>query len=191
MNSYLHQPKKFPAPIDLDDYYILREQQDKDLPDFFRYYSDPAVNQYILAEIPANLEDARHEFYYWKNVFYRNDGIYFAITTKHDDRMIGTIGLTSYNSYNNRIELSYDMAQEFWRKGIMTKAVQAVLKYGFTILNVNRIEAVTSIYNEASVRLLEKCNLQYEGRLRQHRYHRGKLVDVYMFSILREEFLLI
>ncbi len=189
MNSYPYQQKQFPAAIDLGDNYILREQQDKDAVDFFRYYSDPAVNEFILAEIPTNLEDARHEFYYWKNVFYRNDGVYFAIATKHDDRMIGTIGLTSHNTYNNRIELSYDMAQEFWRKGIMTKAVQAVLQYGFATMSINRIEAVTSIYNEGSVRLLEKCGLQYEGRLRQHRLHRGKLVDVYMFSILREEFL--
>jgi len=37
--------------------------------------------------------------------------------------------------------------------------------------------------------LLEKCGFKYEGCLRQHRFHRGKLVDVYMFSVLREEFL--
>ena len=183
---YSATQKPFPS-IDLGDF-ILREQQDKDVANFFKYYTDPEVNRYILTEVPQTLEDARRELYYWRNCFYNNDGIYFAIANKQNDEMIGSIGLTSYNNYNNRIELSYDMAQEYWRRGIMTKATLATIKYGFKILQVNRIEAVTSIYNEASVRLLEKCGFKYEGRLRQHRYHRGKLVDVYMFSILKQEF---
>ncbi len=179
--------KIFPI-IDLGDF-ILREQQDQDVENFFKYYTDPEVNKYILTEVPQSLEDARRELYYWRNVFYNNDGIYFAIADKKDDAMIGSIGFSSHNNYHNRIEISYDMAQEFWRRGIMTAAVREVLRYGFMVLRVNRIEAVTSIYNEASVRLLEKCGFKYEGCLRQHRFHRGKLVDVYMFSVLREEFL--
>jgi len=183
-----YSQKKFPAPIDLENY-ILREQEDRDVESFFNYYSDPEVNKYILTEIPQSLEECRRELYYWRNCFYNNDGIYFAIADKKNDKMIGSIGLTSHNNYHKRIELSYDMAKEYWRQGIMTKATLATLQYGFKFLGINRIEAVTSIYNEASVRLLEKCGFTYEGYLRQHRYHRGKLVDVYMFSILREEFL--
>ena len=174
------QQKIFPI-IDLGDF-ILREQQDKDVPNFFQYYTDPEVNKYILTEVPQALEDARRELYYWRNVFYNNDGIYFAIADKKDDAMIGSIGFSSHSTYHNRIELSYDMAQEFWRRGIMTKAVREVLRYGFNVMRVNRIEAVTSIYNEASVRLLEKCGFKYEGCLRQHRYHRGKLVDCHHFG---------
>lgn len=183
---YSAAQKIFPI-IDIGDF-ILREKQDDDVENFFKYYTDPEVNKYILTEVPQTLEDARRELYYWRNVFYNNDGIYFAISNKKDDAMIGSVGLTSHSTYHNRIELSYDMAQEFWRRGIMTKAVKAALRYGFMVMKINRIEAVTSIYNEASVRLLEKCGFKYEGCLRQHRYHRGKLVDVYMFSVLREDF---
>lgn len=182
-----YSQKTFPEPIDLQDY-ILREQQEQDVENFFKYYSDPEVNKYILTEIPQTVEECRRELYYWRNCFYNNDGIYFAIADKKTNQMIGSIGLTSHNNYHQRIELSYDMAKEYWRQGIMTKATLATLHYGFKFFGVNRIEAVTSIYNEASVRLLEKCGFTYEGCLRQHRYHRGKLVDVYMFSILREEF---
>ncbi len=178
--------KTFPI-IDLGDY-ILREQQDKDVANFFRYYTDPEVNKYILTEVPQTLEDARRELYYWRNVFYNNDGIYFAIASKHDDQMIGSIGFSGINTYHSRMELSYDMAKEFWRKGIMSKAIKALLQYGFKEMNINRIEAVSSIYNEGSIRLLEKCDFKYEGCLRQHRFHREKYVDVYVFSFLKEEF---
>ena len=53
------QQKIFPI-IDLGDF-ILREQQDKDVPNFFQYYTDPEVNKYILTEVPQALEDARRE----------------------------------------------------------------------------------------------------------------------------------
>lgn len=182
----LYSDKIFPV-IDLGNI-VLREQGEQDVENFFKYYSDGEVNKFILAEPPTNIEEARRELYYWRNVFYNNDGIYFAIADKETDQMIGSIGLTGLNTYNSRIEISYDMAKEYWRRGIMTKAIKAVTNYGFRNFHVNRIEAVTSTFNIPSIHLLEKCNYKMEGRLRQHRYHRAKYVDVYMFSMLKEEF---
>jgi ribosomal-protein-alanine N-acetyltransferase len=53
---------------------------------------------------------------------------------------------------------------------------------------VNRIEASVSTLNIPSKNLLLKCGMQIEGVLRQHRYHRGKYVDVFFFSMLKEDF---
>lgn len=179
--------KIFPE-IDLGDV-LLREQQDYDIANFLRYYADPEVNKFILCEIPSDLESARHELHYWRNVFYRNDGIYFAIAEKNENRMIGSIGLSSYNSYHSRIEISYDLAQEFWRRGIMTRSISALVQHGFEVLKINRIEAFVSTFNEPSRDLLLKCGFELEGILRQHRYHRGNYVDVYSFSMLKENWL--
>lgn len=181
----IHQ-KPFPV-IDLGDY-ILREKNDDDVINFFNYYCDPEVNRYILCEIPQDLEEARRELYYWRNVFYRGDGIYFAIARKDNDQLIGSIGLTSFNKYHNRIEISYDLAKEYWRQGITSKAIQAVSRYGFDVLKVNRIEAFTSVDNFASKKLLVKNGYTLEGTLRQHRYHKGNHVDAYVFSLLKNEF---
>lgn len=179
--------KIFPSPIDLGDY-ILREKTDEDVADFFHYYTDPEVNKFILCEIPQTLEEARRELYYWRNVFYNNDGIYFAIARKDTNQLIGSIGLTSQNNYHRRIEISYDLAKEYWRRGITKKAIAAVAQYGFEELSVNRIEAFTATTNLPSNSLLLNCGFKLEGCLRQHRYHRGNYVDVYNFSLLREEF---
>jgi ribosomal-protein-alanine N-acetyltransferase len=177
--------KIFPE-FDIGDY-VLREKQDYDVVDFFNYYSDPLVNQHIISEIPANLEEARKELY-WRNIFYQNDGIYFAIAKKENNQLIGSIGLTNFNRYNNRIEISYDLASQYWRKGISFAAIKQVLHYGFYHLNVNRIEAFTAIDNIASKKLLIKCGFQFEGILRQHRFYKGNYVDVDSFSILKSDF---
>ena len=190
MQSSFQSPQKTFPTIDLGDFY-LREKRDSDAEDFFKYYADPEVNKFILCEIPQTLEEAKRELNYWRNVFYQNDGIYFAIAEKKTDRLIGSIGLTGYNSYQGRIEISYDLASEYWRLGIMTKAVAAVVKYGFEEFaptRVNRIEALVSVANIASKNLLLKCGFVLEGVLRQHRYHRGAYVDVSSFSILKEDF---
>ncbi len=179
--------KTFPT-IDLGKV-ILREKTNEDVADFFQYYTDPEVNLYILSDMPRNLDEARQELQYWRNVFYRNDGIYFAIATKDTNRLIGSIGLTNYNSYHNRIELSYDLAKEYWRQGITLAAIAAVTEYGFKELRVNRIEAFTATQNLASKNLLLKSGFALEGTLRQHRYHKYSYVDVFSFSLLRQDFI--
>ena len=183
---YTTSQKIFPI-IDLGDY-ILREKNDGDAENFFNYYADPEVNKHIMCEIPKTVEDAKRELHYWRNVFYHNDGIYFAIAKKDTNQLIGSIGLTTHNTYHSRIELSYDLAKEYWRRGITFKAIAAVLEYGFEKLKVNRIEAFTATSNIPSNQLLLKSGFTLEGCLRQHRYHRGSYVDAYSFSILREDF---
>jgi ribosomal-protein-alanine N-acetyltransferase len=189
-NSYSIPQKTFPI-IDLGNF-VLREKCDEDAADFFSYYSDPEVNKYILCEIPRELEEARRELNYWRNVFYKNDGIYFAIADKETNKLIGSIGLTSYNAYQGRIEISYDLAHQYWNRGIMTKAIRAVTKYAFKEFyygRINRIEAFVSTANLPSKNLLMKCGFVLEGILRQHRYHRGAYVDVYSFSLLKSDFI--
>ncbi len=190
MQNYSSAPQKFFPTIDCGDF-ILREKCDADVEDFFAYYADPEVNKFILCEIPQDLESARRELHYWRNVFYQNDGIYFAIADKATGKMIGSIGLTGHNAYQSRIEISYDLAQQYWRRGITTKAIERIVKYAFENFyygRINRIEAFVSTNNEPSKNLLIKSGFVLEGVLRQHRYHRGAYVDVCSFSMLRSDF---
>ena len=41
--------------------------------------------------------------------------------------------------------------------------------------------------NAAAVRCYEKAGFQHEGRLRQHRYVHGRLCDLVVMGLLREE----
>jgi [ribosomal protein S5]-alanine N-acetyltransferase len=192
-NQFFYSPNRI-FPIIEEQEFVLREKQESDVTDFFAYYSDPQVNQFILCEIPQTLEEAKKELSYWRNIFYRNDGIYFAIALKSTNKIIGSIGLTGYNSYHNRIEISYDLAKEYWGKGIMTRAILKVADYGFNQfaqnLNrapINRIEAFTAVNNIASKNLLLKCGFELEGTLRQHRFHKENFVDVFSFSLLADD----
>lgn len=182
----MNQIKIFPT-IDLGEY-ILREQTMEDAENFYNYYSDPEVNKYIISQIPSTIEEGRKEISYWINIFKYGDGIYFGIAKKDNNQLIGSIGLSSLNLNHNRIELSYDLAKEYWGLGIMTKAVMAVLKYGFEEMKINRIEAFSLKENVSSRAVLIKCGFQLEGELREHRRHKGIYKDIGIFSILSSDY---
>lgn len=191
-NSYSQQNNIFPE-LSMGDI-VLREKQESDVEDFFGYYCNPEVSKYILCDIPETFEGARKELNFWRNIYYRNDGIYYAIALKKTNQMIGSVGLTGYNSYQNRIEISYDLSEKFWRRGVMKNAINKIVNFGFNEFaqrlnkkGLNRIEAFVSTDNVPSKNLLLKCGFTLEGLLRQHRYHKGKFVDVYVFSILKED----
>lgn len=177
--------KPFPV-IDFDEHYILREQTLADTEDFFRYYTDPEVGKYILASKPASLLEASQEVQYCRNLFYTRQGVYWTIAKKSDQRMIGAIGLYINNTHH-RGEITYDLAREYWRQGIVTRAMFSVIDYAFRHMNIIRIEAVTQKDNIASVNLLKKLNFQHEGTLKKYRYYNDRAWDIEMFSIVSAE----
>ena len=102
--------------------------------------------------------------------------------------MIGTIGYNSWNFYNGRAEICYELMPEYWRRGIMTKCLTNALSLGFKKMHLHRIEAKCMVHNIASQGILNKMGFKREGILRHYRVIRGKPTDVCLYALLREEF---
>ena len=110
----------------------------------------------------------------------------FAITA--DGRVVGSIGVFRQGNIHRRTaELGYYIAEGYWGKGIMTEAVKQVCKYVFEKSDILRIYAEPFAYNTASCRVLEKAGFQYEGTLRNNAVKNGKVIDMKMYSLLKEE----
>ena len=110
----------------------------------------------------------------------------FAITV--DNMVIGSIGIFRQgNIHRQTAELGYYIAEEYWSKGIMTEAVKQICEYVFAKSDIIRIYAEPFAYNIASCRVLEKVGFQYEGTLRSNAVKNGKVIDMEMYSLLKEE----
>jgi ribosomal-protein-alanine N-acetyltransferase len=179
---------KFPI-IEIDENYILREMNDADAENFHHYYTDSEVNKHIYSYIPTSLEESRNEIMYWANFYKRREGIYWGIVQKEDNKLIGSIGYTNWVKHYNRAELSYDLAKEYWNKGIITAAIQKVLEFGFSKMNLNRVQAYTSTENAPSEKVLVKNGFVKEGLLREDRLYKGQYRDIKLYSVLRRDFL--
>ena len=110
----------------------------------------------------------------------------FAITV--DNMVIGSIGIFRQgNIHRQTAELGYYIAEEYWGKGIMTEAVKQICEYVFGDSDIIRIYAEPFAYNIASCRVLEKAGFQYEGTLRSNAVKNSKVIDMKMYSLLKEE----
>ncbi len=72
----------------------------------------------------------------------------------------------------------------------MTEAVKQICEFVFSESDMIRIYAEPFAYNEASCRVLEKAGFQYEGTLRKNAVKNGKIIDMKMYSLIKENVLL-
>ena len=117
-----------------------------------------------------------------------NEDETFAFAITLDDKVIGSIGVfRQQNIHRQTAEMGYYIAEEHWGKGIMTDAVKQICNYVFKNSDILRIYAEPFAYNTGSCRVLEKAGFQYEGTLRKNAVKNGKVIDMKMYSLLREE----
>ncbi len=169
---------------------ILRELRPEDAADVLIFRGDPYVQRFnseplkTVEEAAAFIEElnAGNRAGRW---------LEWAITLRDQDRALGLVGLGSWEKYHRRAEVGYDLAHTFWGQGIGSEAVRAVLHYGFTELNLNRIEAATIADNHESVNLLKKLGFRLEGTRRGYSWEEdGTFHDSAMFALLCEEFMI-
>jgi ribosomal-protein-alanine N-acetyltransferase len=94
-----------------------------------------------------------------------------------------------WNQENQFALLGYDLARPYWRGGLMSEAVAAVLRAGFERMALHRVEATVMTGNIASATLLGRAGFQCEGTLRERALQRGAFRDVQMFAITRADWI--
>jgi len=110
-----------------------------------------------------------------------------AIERIEPKNLIGAIGLHDIRRDYDRAEIGYWIGKSFWNQGYCTEAAIALLNYGFTHYNLNRILAYHFSYNPASGRVMQKIGMKHEGTLRQHVKKLGTYIDLEVYGILRGE----
>ncbi len=88
---------------------------------------------------------------------------------------VGNIGLSiGVDVYRKSAEVGYFIGEEYWNKGIATKALDLICQYGFDNLDIVRIHTGVYEHNLASQRVLEKCGFIREGVFKMAVYKRDK-----------------
>jgi RimJ/RimL family protein N-acetyltransferase len=108
----------------------------------------------------------------------------FAITLRSAG-VVGAISLTLAPTHC-RAELGYWVGRPYWNRGFATEAASAILEFGFTTLELNRIQAMHMTRNPASGRVLQKLGMRLEGIHRQYYWKTGRPEDLARYALLRE-----
>ncbi|MDE5824275.1 MAG: GNAT family N-acetyltransferase [Lachnospiraceae bacterium] len=111
----------------------------------------------------------------------------FAFALTVDDKPVGSIGVFRCENIHFRTaEMGYYIGEDYWGKGLGTSAVIQVCDYMFGYTDIIRIFAEPFAYNAASCRVLEKAGFQFEGLLRSNAVKNGKVLDMKMYSRIKE-----
>ena len=133
---------------------------------------------------PYTLEDAK-EFIQSMIEADPNSTYAFAITV--EEKVVGSIGaFRKENIHVRTAEMGYYIAEEYWGQGIGTSAVKLLCGYLFENTDLLRIFAEPFAYNQASCRVLEKAGFTLEGVLRKNAVKNGRVLDMKMYSIVKE-----
>lgn len=119
------------------------------------FYKKESQKMILLEEISAMREKTSAPFY----IFGREE----------EDILIGKISLNNmaWGAFCS-CHLGYKMDEAYTNRGYMTEAVEAVVRYGFEVLGLHRIEANVMPGNIRSLRVLEKCGFRKEGISRRY-----------------------
>lgn len=117
-----------------------------------------------------------------------NTMYWFTIRAAADNQLLGDINLdvVGWNARDAYAGLGIG-PRDFWGKGYGTEAMNLILQYAFTEVNLRRVTLTVFEYNLRAIRSYEKAGFRVEGRLRGTILREGKRWDVLYMGILRDE----
>lgn len=112
----------------------------------------------------------------------------FAFVHTTDARIVGFGGLYWTHSQERwQAELGYTLHRAYWRQGYASEAAEALLRLGFTELQLHRIFAECHPANTGSARVMQRLGMRYEGCMREVEWHGSGWWDMLHYAILDHE----
>lgn len=145
-----------PFPILTTERLTLRQLEINDEKEIFTLRSDSDVNKFLDRKIANTLDDARDFINKVNENINKNDSLYWAITFKDKNVLVGTICLFSFSNEKDKCEIGYELLTNFQKQGIMQETVEKVIDYAFNVINVKEIDAFFHRDNQSSINLLKK-----------------------------------
>ena len=156
---------------------VLRPWTVDDLEAIWPTVSDPAFPTLMSWEAHKTKDETREWLDRASRVVSSNEEVSWAI--EHEGKAIGAIGLHEIawqvRAFRlDRAELGYWLATGHQRKGIMTEAVQAIVRFAFETIGLHKVVVTCMAENVASRRVIEKAAFRWLGRAEDDVWRDGK-----------------
>jgi [ribosomal protein S5]-alanine N-acetyltransferase len=165
----------------------LRKPLQKDAKALLDVTRDEAVMEYYGMAPFKSKAEALAEIGWFNKLFAQAEGIRWVITRQGIGQYIGDIGFHNWKSSHSRAEIGFKLAKAYWHQGIMAESLEQVVEYGYSVMQLNRIESVVDPKNSACLSLLKKAGFVQEGILREYEREEKGFVDLVMLSLLKRD----
>ncbi|MDX1683856.1 MAG: GNAT family protein [Saprospiraceae bacterium] len=166
---------------DNEHLYVLKRWEEDDIEALLKYANNEKISGNLTDKFPfPYTRESGEEFI--KTVKDLDPPRILCISNSRE--AIGAIGVHPQSDiWSRNMEMGYWLAEPFWGRGIITKAVEAMVTHGFNSFDVDRIFARPFGSNEASQRVLEKAGFTLEARFKNTIYKNGQYHDELIYAI--------
>ena len=156
---------------------------------FDNWTSDSVATEFLRWPAHSSIDITKNVLLGWLEQYNNKDCYRWAITLKKNSaEPIGIIDVVDKNERINSASIGYCIGRKWWNKGITSEAFSGIIPFLFDTVKVNRIEAQHDPNNINSGRVMQKCELKYEGTLRQADIRNKGIIDAAVYSILASEY---
>jgi len=140
----------------------LRELTVDDAEFIMMLLNEPSFLRYIGDKKVRNLDDARQYILNGPVASYERHGFGLnCVELRESHTPIGMCGLLKRDELPDP-DIGFALLPDFWNKGFAFEAAEAVLKDARERLQIQRILAITSLDNDASINLLKRLGFRFE-----------------------------
>ncbi|MRG93642.1 GNAT family N-acetyltransferase [Polyangium spumosum] len=168
---------------------VLRELVPADVETIFRIQSNPKVVRYFGRPAMTTIAEAEAKLGLVFDAMRDGTGVRWGLSVKEGGALAGTCGFWRWDKDHRHAEIGYELAPEFWGKGLMVEALRPILRFGFTRMELHRVEANIDPANQASRRVLEKLGFKRDALMRENWLYDGKFTDSAIYGLLDREYL--
>ncbi len=153
---------------------------------FDTYARDPDVARYMTWRPHQNVDETVEFLRRCEQVWADGSAFPWTLWLKDGGAFAGMIEIRVHPS---TVDLGYALARRWWRQGLMSEALTAVVQWAFAQPGIYRVWATCDVDNVASAGVLERVGMQREGVLRRWLVHPNvsdRPRDCFCYSIVKE-----
>lgn len=171
------------------DRLILRRYVIEDADAMYKNWaSDSEVTKFLTWQPHSSVEVSRGIIENWLKEYSDEKYYHWAIVLKDNgNEPIGGISVVHMNEDISMVHIGYCLGRAWWRRGIMSEALKAVMDFMFDTVEVNRVESRHDPMNPNSGKVMQKCGMKYEGTLRSADRNNQGICDACYYALLRSE----
>ena len=163
----------------------LRLLEKEDLPLRVKWVNNEEIRENLMFEWPLSLAKTERWF---QNQVFDNTKRNFSILEKKTNNVIGMTGLLDISLEHKKAQFYMTIGnKDYWGKRLPDQNIPMVLEYAFEELGLNKVYLYTINTNDRARHVYLRNNFKPEGVLKEHYFCVGKLQDLHVFSILRNE----
>ncbi|HSI81657.1 MAG TPA: GNAT family protein [Solirubrobacterales bacterium] len=177
-------PIAFPIGGLSDGTVRLRLVADADVPAVAAACDDPEIARYTTIPSPYAPRHAREWARQARRGLESGTDLQTVVVAEDGGELLGAVGLNAIDPATGRCAAGYWVAAPARGRGVATRALRLLCRYGFDELGLDRIEAWIDPGNTGSLRVAERLGFAREGLLRSFMPINGIRRDMLMCSLL-------